>query len=358
MWVIFLALELFLCILTSQTLYKSKKKVFYIINFSTSIGLIIVSLICILFANLDYTTKQLVLIHIVLTTIYVFILAIIMMIDYIFYKKTPHREQNGNADKKTPTTSQVLSNAAEPNMSFEEMKKAFFDRWHLDWQCNPEQRKRLERAKTDTIYRLFDINPDNGTANCHSSNLTNINKVYRVTFKTCTCPDYQDRHYPCKHIYALVLNLGIMQDDIDLSGIPKEIKDKMDLLPANIANYFWSILRRNDYRPFIIKKSSSSKPLLALELIKDTENPSILLDMLFSRNDLVAKIYENSIDYKPNTKTTKSEIINHIITNEPEFVKKIIKNNIRVVLNDEVARCRQNICDYYYEHSENAHLQN
>lgn len=72
----------------------------------------------------------------------------------------------------------------------------------------------------------------------------------------------------------------------------------------------------------------------------------------------MAKIYENGIDYKPNAKTSKDEITNYIMGNEQEFVKKIIKNNMLVVLDDEVAKNRQKICDYYFEHSESSHYSN
>ncbi len=260
---------------------------------------------------------------------------------------------------KTKTTlenTEPINNA--PDISFEEMKSKFFERWSLQLQSTQDQRMRFERAINEATHCLRDISSEKGTAKCFSSEYHINNEIYDVTYISCTCPDYKKRLRPCKHIYALALNLGIMHEDTDLSGIPNEIKDKMNSLPPNIANYFWSILRRNDYTPFIIKKSASSKPLLALELIRDMEKPAVLLNMLFSRNDLVAKIYENGIDYKPKPKTTKFEIIDHIMANEPDFVKKIIKNDMLVVLDDEVAKHRQNICDYYFEHSENAHYNN
>jgi len=34
--------------------------------------------------------------------------------------------------------------------------------------------------------------------------------VYHVTLDDCTCPDYQSRHIPCKHMYRLALQLGLL----------------------------------------------------------------------------------------------------------------------------------------------------
>lgn len=246
-----------------------------------------------------------------------------------------------------------LPNYNEPNISIEEMRDNFFNAWKLEFQCDSEQRKRLERARTDAIYRLFEINPDNGTALCYSSNYELTGEVYEVTYKHCTCPDYKKRFRPCKHIYALNVTLGIIGVDEDLSGIPQEIKDKMDMLPENVTKYFCNILKKNrDKVIFLMKKSPSSKPLFVTGLIKDTEKTTLLLDMLFSRNDLVAKIYESDLNYKPSAKTTKDDIITYLVKNETDFIRKLTRNDILAELDADVAKCSQNICDYYSESSQ------
>lgn len=259
----------------------------------------------------------------------------------------------GSSDPANP----INHSSIQPGISLEEMKKRFFEHWSLQFQSTRDQRRRFARAKSQAIFCLREVNSENGSAKCHSSYYSSNNIVYDVTYSSCTCPDYKKTFLPCKHIYALALNLGIMQDDTDLSGIPQEIKDKIELLSPNISNYFWNLLKRTDHKPFLIKRSSSSKPLFALELIIDTEKPADMLNMLFSRNDLVAKIYENNIDYKPTSETTKSEIIDYIVMNNPDFIKKIAKNDILAVLDDNVAKYRQNICDYYLEKSEGAYEQ-
>jgi len=34
--------------------------------------------------------------------------------------------------------------------------------------------------------------------------------TYHVTLESCTCPDYRSRHIPCKHMYRLALQLGLL----------------------------------------------------------------------------------------------------------------------------------------------------
>ncbi len=362
MWIFFIAVELFVYILTGLILFMNKKKKFYIINFSLSIGLILISVIRLLFLKLDYTAKQLVLIHIVFTAVCIFILALLMLIDFICYKKTPHVELNGNNEsiiQTNPAGSSYnirknINTSTEPSISFDEMKRKFFVHWSIQIQSTPDQRKRFNRAKHDTIYNLLNINPDNGTAQCYSSSYDVTGVKYDVTYHSCTCPDYQKRFYPCKHIYALVINLGIMKDDADLSGIPSNVREKIELLPPESLRSFKSILTQNkNYTPFLMKTTPRNKPLLALGLIEDTENIPTLINLLFTRNDLVAKIYESNLDYKPNSKTTKEEIIRQITESNKDFVKKIIKNNVLVTLSREVVMNYKCIYSYYFESEEN-----
>lgn len=236
-----------------------------------------------------------------------------------------------------------------PNISLEDMKKQFFDRWSLLWQCKPEQQERLERAKTEEVYfRLRRLNSDNGTALCYSSKFDTNGLIYEVSFLSCTCQDFSKRSCPCKHIYALTLEIGIMPENEDLSGIPYEIRHRIECLPAESLNSFKKMLREhNDFNPFYIKLTPRIKPLIACDLLQNVGELSEILDMSYSRNDLVAQIYENGINYTVETSTKKSEIISYLVKNEPSFVKKLVKSNSIVRFGDELAGILPFIKNFY-----------
>ena len=81
MWLLFLLSEVLVGIVTFYICYKrSKKQMFYIINLSFSIAMILVSIICIAFAHLDLITNQLLGIHITLTAIYSIVLGICLVV--------------------------------------------------------------------------------------------------------------------------------------------------------------------------------------------------------------------------------------------------------------------------------------
>ena len=74
-----------------------------------------------------------------------------------------------------------------------------------------------------------------------------------------------------------------------------------------------------------------------------------MLDMAYTRNDLVAKIYENGINYKPTSSNTKKEIISYLVKNEPDFVQKLSKSHSIVRFGDELASILINVRNFYCE---------
>ena len=341
-----IAIIIFFIITKESLLIKGKNKLFYIVNILFVVTILIVSLFIYYLSDISDGQKNVLRISLWISASYVFVL-IIGFIATILTK--PHTSSNLNPTPSENTEPSFSPNLTEPNISLDEMKNGFFTLWELKYQCNSDQRIRLERARTETIDRLFEINPDNGTALCQSSDFYITGEVYEVTYKHCTCLDFRKRIRPCKHIYALNIYLGIIDQNEDLYGIPLETRQKLDSLSSDIAKYFLGILKKNNGKAvFLMKKSPSSKPLFELELVKEY-SMSYLLDKLFTRNDLVAKIYEDKLNYRPSKKTTKEEIIAYIIENEPSFVKKIAKKDVAVTLDQETLTNQYDIINYLTE---------
>lgn len=340
------AIIIFYIISKEKLLKKGKKKTFDIANILFVVTIQFISLLIYYLGNISDGQKNAIIFSLWMSAVLVFAL----VIDFIVtISRKPINRSNLNLTQLENDEPLFSQNLTEPGISLDEMKGAFFTKWKLEFQCDFDQRKRLERAKAETIYRLFEINPNNGTAFCYSSTYDLTGEIYEVTYKHCTCPDFKKRFRPCKHIYALNLSLGIIDQNEDLYGIPLEMRQKLDSLPSNIAKYFLNLLKKNTNRAvFLMKRSPTSKPLFELELVKEYST-SYLLDKLFSRNDLVAKIYENKLNYQPSSKTTKDEIITYLVVNEPSFVKKIVKKDVAVTLGDGIINDQFKIIDYLNE---------
>lgn len=70
------------------------------------------------------------------------------------------------------------------------------------------QSDRFEKASHECL-GLISYDVDSGTAKVSGSTGTE----YTTTLDYCSCPDFDKRSKPCKHIYFLALQMGYTSDD-------------------------------------------------------------------------------------------------------------------------------------------------
>lgn len=108
------------------------------------------------------------------------------------------------------------------------MKQNTYGRCHIlndwsDWDssihCDKAQTDRQGKAMTYPF--TFQVDENSQTARFSS---TSIQPYYNTTLSSCTCDDFQLRKLPCKHIYRLAVELGI----IKIIRRPSFNKDKVD----------------------------------------------------------------------------------------------------------------------------------
>lgn len=83
-----------------------------------------------------------------------------------------------------------------------------FGEWHENVHRSAAQSDRFERAAHEVI-DLIDYNSITGVASISGSS----GEKYTVTLDYCSCPDFEKRSKPCKHIYFLAIQLGFSPDD-------------------------------------------------------------------------------------------------------------------------------------------------
>lgn len=77
-----------------------------------------------------------------------------------------------------------------------------FGNWTKEQLSKNGQEDRYNRSVYDDMH-IISINKSLGTAEIMGTKGT----VYDVTLNSCNCPDFEDRHLPCKHIYLLARNV-------------------------------------------------------------------------------------------------------------------------------------------------------
>lgn len=90
--------------------------------------------------------------------------------------------------------------------------------WAYSIHCDKSQTDRQGRAIAYPF--TFKINKHSKSARFSS---TSELPYYDTTLSSCTCMDFQERKLPCKHIYRLALELGI----IDIVKRPAFDKEKL-----------------------------------------------------------------------------------------------------------------------------------
>lgn len=80
--------------------------------------------------------------------------------------------------------------------------KQVWNRWNRS-HSSPDQITRQKRAYGCYIFSVDAVTGE--------GRMTGSGLVYDVSLASCTCFDFQKRHKPCKHMYRLAMELGLIQ---------------------------------------------------------------------------------------------------------------------------------------------------
>lgn len=113
-----------------------------------------------------------------------------------------------------------------------------FGPWDTSIHAAPGQYARFGRAAARPLSvfskggertKVLDCNAKAGTVKVQGR----MDRVYTVSLDCCTCPDFQERHLPCKHIYALAAFLGYTPADYWSSWLDVACSDGVIPRPAS-----------------------------------------------------------------------------------------------------------------------------
>jgi len=204
----------------------------------------------------------------------------------------------------------------------EEAYDIFINGWGMEIRCQDEQIRRFKRA----VF-LNEVSAhgylDYYNLNTVFRSTKNKNQKYHTTLKNCSCPDFQERHLPCKHMYKLAYLLGIINETWDLSGVPSDVSSRIEALPPYSFKLFMNIISehvKSNY-PFRVKNNRNLTPVFESNLLIKMDFDYTVLYQ-YSKNDLIAAVATSGCDFKITSSTKKDELINYILNSDN---KKLIK---------------------------------
>lgn len=83
-----------------------------------------------------------------------------------------------------------------------------FGQWNAKVHAGQAQLERFEKAAHQPM-AILSYNAQNGFAEIQGSG----SDSYMTSLDECTCPDFEKRGRPCKHIYFLAIQMGYSSDD-------------------------------------------------------------------------------------------------------------------------------------------------
>lgn len=135
------------------------------------------------------------------------------------------------------------------------MDKTIWEKWN-DVHSEPDQVKRLDSAKKADLTPVS-VNTEDGTARFKSKR-----GEYVVSLDSCTCADFAMRGLPCKHMYRLALELGLVSGEyasyVHGGYTWKQAVEIIEEHPVELQQYFYNncfykAMRKKE--PFRIKKA-------------------------------------------------------------------------------------------------------
>lgn len=198
-----------------------------------------------------------------------------------------------------------------------------------NFHCTNEQYYRFHRSMNpEKIGRIVSIDKQRMRMRITGSYHPEL--IYNVRLEHCDCNDFKERHLPCKHIYRLALELGIVTPQWNLSGLTPEVCEKLSALSEPQEKALLRLIKKQGARgtEFDTGKGTVPAALVKAGFIDEVPRERIL-DKNFKKQDLLAMLSVSN-GCPVSHKDKKEDVIKHIVENEPKLAKVMSEKFYRV----------------------------
>lgn len=214
-----------------------------------------------------------------------------------------------------------------------------------NFHCTNEQYFRFHRAMNpEKIGRVISV--DKARMQMQITGSYHPEQTYAVQFDHCDCNDFKERHLPCKHIYRLALELGIVSPHWDLSGLSNEIREKLSMLSATQEKALLRLIRKQGARETEFDTGKGTVPAALVKNGFIDESPqAAIIDRNFKKQDLLSILStSDSCPVSPNDK--KDAIIDYIVNSQPKLAKTLSEKFYRIKYSAMLFENLEFICRY------------
>lgn len=186
------------------------------------------------------------------------------------------------------------------------MKQDFLNLWPEEIHGQSDQKKRISSAQKAACTPV-QVEQDNLCGSFEGGH-----GAYSTTLSLCTCVDFNRRKLPCKHIYRLAMELGLIDceftsdknkikhyvrkaDSVSISDTVKFIENLSDELQQYIYNVLYEMIYRKN-NPYCMYVDNNYTALLDSGIFIKVENKSALINSL-KKNEVTRVLKQYNIEY-------------------------------------------------------------
>lgn len=212
------------------------------------------------------------------------------------------------------------------------MGKELWEKWDSCHNDAGQKKRQASAKKTACTPTFVDYIEQTGTFVGSSGH-------YTVSLDHCTCVDFNRRKLPCKHMYRLAMELGLMDGEYEsnTADVVAPIRVKIDFpecveivesLSVDAQIFFKNLLHnmnsKDIYRRVVC--SPELTELMGAGLLEESSNPKMQLSG-YKIKELKERLV--SIGYSSAIRS-KEELVDWIINNLAEYIPKICSDTIIV----------------------------
>lgn len=273
---------------------------------------------------------------IVASLIFFFPLGIYLM---IAKRKTTAVSENPKITSLSPKEQKKSKKKSSKEISLEDAR-SIWSRWSYSHTQN-EQRKRIERVLNGDFNRPM-LYPKEAKAYYTGQK----GDMYTTTLSECTCPDFQRRNSPCKHMYYLAYKMGVF-DLLEDDDYKVTLVRTLYFLPDETLEHLSTMILKNSGKNeqyFLLPKDDETELLLLKGYCIASMANEAILDTF-----PVAKIKEMfkyvRFPEKPSNNSQKKTFLKWFNQNPKEIASLIEQDFLILELGDDTYKARTKILE-------------
>ena len=225
-----------------------------------------------------------------------------------------------------------------------------FSDWDDTIHDLPEQRSRIARALESKV-TILELDEDSQSAIFKGSSSN-----YVTMLNYCTCADYARRHYPCKHIYRLAIELGLCPEISKEEYVQFMSYDEALALLSNVPLEALKILKEALYLSlyqkedtFAFENSENLLQLISMNFLQPVDDLSVCLERAVKYNRLRSSLRPLDKNEEYHGNMSKKDMVAWTVKYHPQIAVNLSSDYTAVSIHTKISKMHTKLYQYVHK---------